>query len=67
MTDNHFNLQALAAEAENEVRLDLGVDGVGLAQMTEEGSAGAPLTAAVIAEMFPADGAETPYRLAGEK
>lgn len=57
-----FDFKKLAAEAAAELAPDMGMDGISLMQGCGEG---VPLTPAIVAEMFPADGTETPYRLAG--
>lgn len=60
-----FDLKKLATDADNEVRKDLGADGIGFMQLPEGESE--PLTPAIIADMFPADGHEAPYVLAGAR
>lgn len=57
-----FDFKKLAAETAAQLAPEMGMDGIGL---TQGRSDGVPLTPAIVAEMFPADGAETRYRLAG--
>lgn len=62
---NTFDFKTLAAEAAAELAPDMGMDGISLTQGCGEG--GVPLTPEILAEMFPADGIETPYRPAGSR
>lgn len=59
---NTFDFKTLAAETAVQLASEMGMDGIGLTQGRGDGD---PLTPAIVAEMFPADGKETPYRLAG--
>ena len=57
-----FDFTKLAAETAAQLAPEMGMDGIGLTQGCGDG---VPLTRVIVAEMFPADGVETPYRLAG--